>query len=298
MSWKTLEVAPGITRIESILGPRPFSQYLLQDERSMLVDTGVKETPADVILPALDGSEVDYVLVSHADVDHFGGSSAIHEAMPGAIFLAHALDTPWIEDADLIMRERYGWYDAFGIGYDPDTAAWLANAMGPPHPIDVQLHGGEVLRLGSRLSVEILWLPGHSYGHVGIWEPLSRTAIIMDAVLGGGLLDTEGHVIHPPPIVDVVGYERSVRLLQELDPAQLLTGHYDVIRGDDVGAFLEESLAFVARAREFVSSSSDMPLAELLAGADVELGPFTSMPNELAATLRSVLLDQGRTPLA
>ena len=89
-----------------------------------------------------------------------------------------------------------------------------------------------------------------------------------------------------------------MRLLQELDPAQLLTGHYDVIRGDDVGRFLDESLAFVARAREFVSSSPDMPLAELLAGADVELGPFTSMPNELAATLRSVLLEQGRTPLA
>ena len=74
MTWKTLEVAPGITRIESILGPRPFSQYLLHDERSMLVDTGVKETPADVILPALAGSEVDFVLVSHADVDHFGGN--------------------------------------------------------------------------------------------------------------------------------------------------------------------------------------------------------------------------------
>ena len=86
--------------------------------------------------------------------------------------------------------------------------------------------------------------------------------------------------------------------MQELDPAQLLTGHYDVIRGDDVGRFLDESLAFVARAREFVSSSPDMPLAELLAGADAELGPFTSMSNELAATLRSVLLEQGRTPLA
>ena len=247
MTWKMLEVAPGITRIESILGPRPFSQYLLQDERSMLVDTGVKETPADVILPALAGSEVDFVLVSHADVDHFGGSSSIHEAMPRAIFCAHGLDTPWIEDAELIMRERYGWYDAFGVGYDPDTAAWLENAMGPAHPIDVQLQGGEVFRLGARLSVEILWLPGHSYGHVGVWEPRSRTAIIMDAVLAGGLLDTEGRVIHPPPIVDVAGYERSVRLLQELDPAQLLTGHYDVIRGDDVGAFLDESIAFISR---------------------------------------------------
>ncbi len=297
MTWKAVEVAPGITRIESILGPRPFSQYLLRDERSMLVDTGVKETPADVILPALDGAVVDFVLVSHADVDHFGGNAAIHEAMPEALFFASRLDTPWIEDADLIMRERYGWYGAFGIGYDPDTAAWLENAMGRSRPIDVQLQGGEVFRLGPQLSVEILPLPGHSPGHIGVWEPRSRTAVVMDAVLASGLLDTGGRVIHPPPIVDVAGYETSVRLLQELDPTLLLTGHYDVIQGDDVGRFLDESLAFVARAREFVESTLDMPLADLLALADVELGPFTSMPNELAATLRSILLEQGRTPL-
>ena len=295
MTWKSLEVAPGITRIESILGPRPFSQYLLHDERSMLVDTGVKETPADVILPALDGARGRLRARAATPTSTTSAvTAAIHEAMPGRSFCAHCLDTPWIEDAELIMRERYGWYDAFGVGYDPDTAAWLANAMGPSHPIDVQLQGGEVFRLGPQLSVEILSLPGHSHGHVGVWEPRSRTAIIMDAVLARGLLDTEGRVIHPPPIVDVAGYERSVRLLQELDPARLLTGHYDVIQGDDVGRFLDESLAFVARAREFVSSSPDVPLAELLAGADAELGPFTSMPNELAATLRSVLLDAGQ----
>ena len=296
MTWKTAEVAPGITRIESILGPRPFSQYLLHDDRSMLVDTGTKETPAEVIMPALDGIQADFVLNSHADVDHFGGNAAIREAMPEALFLAHGLDTPWIEDADLIMRERYGWYDAFGVGYDPDTAAWLQNAIGPCLPIDVQLQGGEVFRLGPRLSVEILPLPGHSPGHIGVWEPRSRTAVVMDAVLAGGLLDTDGRVIHPPPIVDVAGYDTTVRLLQDLDPARLLTCHYDVIEGNAVGRFLDESLAFVARVQEFVGAASDMPLAELLSGADAELGPFTSMPNELAATLRSVLLDQGRTP--
>ena len=29
------------------------------------------------------------------------------------------------------MRERYGWYDAFGIGYDAETAAWLRERHGP-----------------------------------------------------------------------------------------------------------------------------------------------------------------------
>ena len=54
-----MEVAPGIHRIESVLGPRPFSQYLLRGERTLLVDTGVKETPGEVILPWLASAGID-----------------------------------------------------------------------------------------------------------------------------------------------------------------------------------------------------------------------------------------------
>ena len=111
-----MEVAPGIHRIESILGPRPFSQYLLLGDRSLLVDTGVKETPGEVILPfleqvGLDPAGLDLVLISHADVDHFGGNAAVRAAAPRALVCAHTADTPWIESRELIMRERYGWYE-------------------------------------------------------------------------------------------------------------------------------------------------------------------------------------------
>jgi glyoxylase-like metal-dependent hydrolase (beta-lactamase superfamily II) len=298
MSWIAYDVAPGITRIESILGPRPFSQYLLRGERSLLVDTGTKDTPGEVLLPALDGLQPDFVVISHADVDHFGGNHAIREAAPHTVICAHKLDTPWIESAELIMRERYGWYEAYGIPYDEETFAWLRDAMGPDVPVDVRLVGGEVFRLGPALEVEILPLPGHSPGHVGVWDPASRTAIVVDAVLGGGLLDTDGNVIHPPPIVDVPGYEGAIRLLRSLEPARLLTAHYDVIEGDAVERFLDESQAFIERAREVVAAAPDLTLAELVQRGDAELGPFTSMPNELGATLRGVLIESGREPRA
>jgi glyoxylase-like metal-dependent hydrolase (beta-lactamase superfamily II) len=293
-----MEVAPGIHRIESILGPRPFSQYLLRGERTLLVDTGVKETPGDVILPYLrsagiDPAELDIVLLSHADVDHFGGNEAMRRAAPRAAFCAHRADVPWISDRERALRERYGWYAAHGIAYPPETAAWLRDAMGADVAIDVEVTAGEAVRLGPNLSVDVLHLPGHSAGHLGLWEPRSRTAIIQDAVMARGLLDTEGNVIHPSPYFDAAAYEGSARLLATLEPEWLLTAHYAVIEGTDVDRFLDDTIQFIRDAREVVEEvlleERQVTLARMLELADSRLGPFTSMANELAGPLRAHL---------
>ena len=282
------EVVPGVFRIESVLGPRPFSQWLLLEERALLVDSGMAYTPAEVILPALGGVRLDYLLISHADVDHHGGNAALKEAFPGLTIACGAADIPLVESAETILRDRYGWYDDYGIGYPDEVKQWLRDGLGPDTPVDLGLAGGEEIRLGPRLRVRVLHLPGHTAGHLGLWHEESRTAIVQDAVMGSGLLDTAGHVVHPPPVPHVEDYERSVRLLQELRPERLLTAHYHPIEGDDVGRFLDESLDFVERARALVAAHGDLPLAELLAVADEQLGPFTSMPNELASTLRAL----------
>ena len=291
------EIVPGIHRIESILGPRPFSQYLLRGQgpqaRSLLFDTGCSDTPQGVILPWLreHGFQPDIVLLSHADVDHYGGNAAVAAAAPGALFLAHEDDVRWMESKELILRERYGWYDAHGLAYPPEVFQWLAGALGPDIPVDVRLHGGERIRLGEGLVVEVLHLPGHSPGHVGLWEPESRTAIVMDAVLGRGLLDTEGKVIHPPPVFDIPGYRTSVEALLALKPQCLLTAHYAPMWGADAERFLQASLAFMddlaAAVEEELAAAGMLTLAELLQRCDPRLGPFTSMPNELAGSLRA-----------
>ena len=294
------EVAPGIYRIESILGPRPFAQYLLREERSLLVDTGIATTPDEVILPSfqelgLDPADLNYVLISHADVDHFGGNATVRAAAPRAIFCAHLADCDWIGDRERILRERYGWYAAHGpdADYDTDTKDWLRNALGPDVPVDLHLVGGEVFRLGPRLSVEVLHLPGHSLGHIGLWDPSSRSAIITDATLGAGLLNNEGEVIHPPPYMLLEEYEATVRRLQRLAPERLLTAHYAVMEGAEANRFLDESLAFVARARSAIEAaieeSDEVTMSGLLTTLNPILGPFTSMANELGGPIRTHL---------
>ena len=165
--------------------------------------------------------------------------------------------------------------------------------MGPDVPVDLHLVGGEVFRLGPNLSVEVLHLPGHSLGHIGLWDPVSRSAIITDAALGAGLLNNEGEVIHPPPYVHLQEYEETVRRLQALKPERLLTAHYAVMEGADVERFLDESLAFVARARsaieDAIAAAEDVTMAGLLTTLNPVLGPFTSMAIELGSPIRAHL---------
>jgi glyoxylase-like metal-dependent hydrolase (beta-lactamase superfamily II) len=293
-----VEVAPGIHRIESVLGPRPFAQYLVQGERTLLVDTGVAVTPETVILPYLDSiglrpADLDFVLNTHADVDHFGGNSAIRARAPRAVFCAHSADVPWIEDRERILRERYGWYATHDVDYSPEEKDWLREAMGPNVPLDMRLSGNETFRLGPELAVQVLHLPGHSPGHVGLWDPASGTAIITDAALGRGLYDMAGNVISPPPYFDVMAYEGSVRLLRSLSPQRLLTAHYEVMEGEDAVRFLDESATFIERTRLTVSETlaehGELTLRGLLEISNPELGPFTVMENELAGTLRAHL---------
>jgi hypothetical protein len=103
----------------------------------------------------------------------------------------------------------------------------------------------------------------------------------------------EGNVVHPPPYGDSVGYEASARLLRRLEPQLLLTAHYHPMEGDDVIRFLDETLAFVERARAYVAEALDAAgtatLAELLEPAVHDLGPFSFMPNELAGPIRAHL---------
>jgi glyoxylase-like metal-dependent hydrolase (beta-lactamase superfamily II) len=253
-----------------------------------------------VILPALRTvglipAELDYVLISHADVDHFGGNAVMRRAAPRAVICAHAADAPWIGDRERILRERYGWYAAHGAeaDYDDATKAWLRDALGPDVPVDLELRGGERFRLGPELTVEVLHLAGHSAGHIGLWEPVSRSAIVTDAVLGSGLLDSEGKVIHPPPYVLLAEYEATARRLRRLAPRRLLTAHYPVIEGSAVDDFLAESLDFAARARDAVADvlreGGELTMAEMLAALNPILGPFTSMANELCAPIRAHL---------
>ena len=288
-----MEVARGIHRVEGDLGERYVCQYLVVGEaRTLLVDTGLREMPRTVIAPYLDGRRVDDVLISHADVDHCGGNVAMRELAPSARFLCGEPDRAWIESNAAMLAGNYRWYEEYGFGPSAEDVAFLEHELGGDAPIDVGLQGGETLRLGAGRELEVLALPGHTLGHVGLWDAETGAAIVIDAVLADGVYDRAGNRLIPPRYYDATAYEATIRRVRALDPELLLTAHYDVMERAAARAFLDRSLEFVEAVRAAVRASRTSDLRALTEEVDAAVGPFPAFTHELAASVRAHLAER------
>ena len=290
------EIAPGIHRVESDLGTRFVAQYLLVgDERTVLIDTGVAATPDEALLPALEelGAHPDLVVISHADLDHCGGNRRMRERYPHALFACHELDRRWIESNAAMLAENYLWHQPYGL--DEPTAQGrreMLAQLGGDAPIDLGLHGGETIRLDSAWRVELPHLPGHSPGHIGVWDPRHGAAIIIDAVLSDGIYDRAGTKLVPPRYYDAGAYRQTIRRIRALEPELLLTAHYPPLERAAALEFCERSLDYVDAVEAIVlaaRAAGEVRLRELTDRVNEQLGPFPEFATEIAAGVRSHL---------
>ena len=294
-----MEVAPGIHRIEGDLGERYVCQYLLVgEERTLLVDTGLRDMPEQVIAPYLAGlgrslADVDDVLISHADVDHCGGNRALRALAPARPPAVRRRPT-----ARGSSPTRPCW-PATTAGTRPTasvrrpttwpswSASWAATRRSTPCCTEARR-----CAWAPPGTLEVLALPGHTPGHLGLWDPRSRAAIIIDAALADGVYDRAGNRLIPPRYYSAADYEATIRRLRALDPALLLTAHYDVMERDAAREFLDRSLAFVGAVRDAVHAGARAGTTELwplTQAVDAEVGPFPAFTHELAASVRAHL---------
>ena len=251
-----MEIAPGIHRIETPLGDRFVCLYLLVgSEHALLLDTGIDSTPSEYLAPYLDeiglaADKVRYVVNSHADFDHVAGNQSTKELLPGALFMCHDLDLAQTEDIELMISDRYGEYAQDHGIVDPDEAlAFIRNAT-RTCPIDFTLTGGESIRLGPDWTLEVWHTPGHSYGHLSLYDPRGHNLIIADATLYNAVLRADGQAAFPPTYRYVDTYLASMQRIAATKANFLFTSHYPVYQGADVAQFMAESRVFVDRVDE------------------------------------------------
>jgi glyoxylase-like metal-dependent hydrolase (beta-lactamase superfamily II) len=86
-----------------------------------------------------------------------------------------------------------------------------------PAPLTGTLRDGDIVDLGDR-AFEVLHLPGHSPGSIGLWEAATRTLFSGDAIYDGPLL-------FELPGSSVTEYVRSLERLLTLDVEIVHAGH-------------------------------------------------------------------------
>lgn len=252
------EVQQGIHQINTPLGERDnFVYAFVGSDQVLIFDTGCDGAIVDDVEPYLasigvEASRVGWVFASHCDVDHFGGLGSARERFPNARLGAHALDAPLMEDYDTFENERgNGFVDTYGIETPADGMDWMRSVT-RTSPLDVWVRGGERIRLGDDWSVDVLHVPGHSRGHLAIWDSRSRAVVVSDAVLSDAVRLADGTPAFPPTYRYVSAYRGTISAIGSLGFESMYTAHYpDMDRGDG-RQFLDTSSSFVDRAEAAV----------------------------------------------
>ncbi|KRC62583.1 hypothetical protein ASE14_01775 [Agromyces sp. Root81] len=275
-----VELAPGVHRIDTPLGDRYASLYILAgDDTALLYDTGVDGTIPDHVLPALDllgidATSVTTVVVSHCDVDHFGGVADARAAFANARIVAGPADRAAIEDFDDYLAHRArGLVDDFGWDEDPAVLEWCRSVTRESRLDGTADDGAEVDLGGGRIAV-IRAVPGHTRGHVAVDAPWADALLVADAVLGSSVRLADGSPAFPPTYRYVDDYLDTIAALELTDRELLLTAHYPTMRGDRAREFLAESRAFVGRLESLVAVAISRPGGRTLAELVAELNPI------------------------
>ena len=239
-----MEIYRGAHQIQSIYGGRNLFQYLFAGDNLVLVDTGVAKTPENTIFPYIDSLDLDpklltMAIITHPDVDHQGGNSVIKAVAKRALLACGEADRRMVEDPQALFKLRYNFArEEHGVGFDSDEP-WPE--AGQWQTVDIGFSGGEKIRITAAWELEVLHVPGHSRGHLALYDAAHKAAFVSDAIHGRGCPNADGSPGIPVTYYFVDTYLSTLRYIENLPIDVLYSGHWPVMRGEQVRDFIAES---------------------------------------------------------
>jgi glyoxylase-like metal-dependent hydrolase (beta-lactamase superfamily II) len=230
-------------QIQSLFDGRNLFQYLLAGQNTVLVDTGIAETPEKVIFPYMERlglapDKLTLVVTTHADLDHQGGNDAIKVASPRTLLSCGEADRELVEAPRQLYERRYNFLrKEHDVGFDPDPGP----DAGRFRHMDVTFSGGEKIILDDDWALEVLHVPGHSHGHLALYDNKHKTAFVGDAVHGRGCPKAAGGMAIPVTYYYVDTYLSTLRHLESLEIETLYSGHWPIMTGDEIRDFISDS---------------------------------------------------------
>jgi glyoxylase-like metal-dependent hydrolase (beta-lactamase superfamily II) len=247
-----VEIYPGVTLHCTVIGGRRVQHYALGNQESTtLFDCGLLGFCDFMDGP---GRECVYqsLIISHADVDHFGNASFLKASLGNLQILAHPADRCWIEDPASLVATRYDYArPRFNFGYDEAMLIEFRRLCGGGVHVDGLLEKGDTIQTGIT-AWRVLHVPGHSPGHIALWDAASGTLLLGDAILGLGVPGIDSGVSMPPTHQFIADYIETITQLESLPVKLALTGHWPPLNAVGFRQLLADSRLCVERDLAFV----------------------------------------------
>jgi glyoxylase-like metal-dependent hydrolase (beta-lactamase superfamily II) len=234
-------VIPGIHLLK-LPGPFPNTDsadvncYLIEGEDGwLLVDTGWGTDRAFAALERQLGElgvgfeDIGRILITHFHPDHYGLAGKL-KGLSGASVALHQIEKDFIDaryvSMDNLLGEMSGWLRLHGAPEEElpslrGASLGVRQYVSPVLP-EIVLQGGETITQG-RFEFEVVWTPGHSPGHVCLYERERRVLLSGDHLLPT-IFPNVG--LHPQSGKEPLkNFLDSLRTVEQLDVDLVLPAH-------------------------------------------------------------------------
>ena len=217
---------------------------VLGAERDLLIDSGMGVAPLRPIIARLSSRPLT-VFTTHAHIDHVGS----HPEFVGLDILVHPLEADELrrpgtkglrfparapEQIEALRRAgiELPEYMVDAVPYaDYDVHGYGRAAVSPTHLVE----DGHVVDLGGQ-RLEVLHLPGHSPGSIGLWDDAAGSLFTGDALYDGVIVDTG-------PGASIPAYLLTMERLRRIPAAEVFGGHNDPMPRSRMVAVIEGYMA-------------------------------------------------------
>jgi len=237
-----MEITSNIFQLKIPIPDNPLgflNAYLVKtDEGCMLIDSGWNTEEAfnslahQIEEAGIGWGDIRYIFITHTHPDHFGLVGRLVQYTTAKIMM-HEMELSIVQqcnvDFDKLVNEMGHWLRINGVPNASRPVLQRASlsrlgyvSIAQP---DVVLYGGEHLKIGY-FDFEVLWTPGHSQGHICLFERSHRLFFSGDHVLPNITPNVSMHVQSiGNPLAD---YLNGLNYVAELPIDLVLPAHGDV----------------------------------------------------------------------